>query len=291
MLDGRRLTYFLTVAELLHFRKAAERLHIAQPALSQQIRRLEDELDCRLFRRDRRRVELTPAGQALLDTGRRALAHLASATEAVRHAADRQNAILRIGFVSPASFAVVPDVLRRLRRAHPNIYLVLREGDTSTLLDEVRHGVLDVAYVRGPVTASGVRIETLRRESLAVVLPSGHRLARRVRVPVRELSREDFIGFPRASAPSLHDAITGLCLDAGFAPCFVTEATEWHTIVSLVAAGLGVAVLPESVRTFSRRGAVYRSLAGKPPQVDLVMATRPEVPTEPLRQCLEITRR
>jgi len=288
MLDVRRLSYFVAVAETLHFGKAAERLRIAQPALSQQVRRLEEELGCQLLRRDRRHVELTPAGLALLETGRRALVQMARAGEAARRTAARHGALLRIGFLSPAAFAVVPDVLRRLRLAHPGVYLVLREGDSVTLLEEVRLGLLDIAFVRGPITWPAVRIDTLRREPLVLVLPSDHRLARGARVALTKLADEPFIGFPRETAPSLHDAITSMCQEAGFTPTFVTEASEWYTIVSLVAAGMGLAILPESIRTFQRRGAVYRSVAGEPRHVELAVVRRHGPPSAALSACVQI---
>jgi DNA-binding transcriptional LysR family regulator len=288
ILDARRLTCFIAVAETLHFRKAAERLRLAQPALSQQIRRLEEDLGCQLLRRDRRHVELTPAGLALLDAGRRALVQLTQAAEAAQRTAASHVALLRVGFLSPAAFAIVPDILRLLRVAHPHVHLVLREGDSVKLLEEVRLGLLDVAFVRGPITAPGVRIDTLRREPLVLVLPSGHRLARRRRVELAQVAGEPFIGFPRDTAPSLHDAITGMCMDAGFTPSFVTEAGEWYTMVSLVAAGIGVTILPASVRTFERQGAVYRSVAGAQRYVELAIARQPGTPCAALRACLEI---
>ena len=157
-----------------------------------------------------------------------------------------------------------------------------------TLLEEVRLGLLDVAFVRGPITAPGVRIDTLRREPLVLVLPSGHRLARGARVSLARLADEPFIGFPRDTAPSLHDAITGLWPGRGLHAPFVTEASEWYTIVSLVAAGIGLAILPESIRTFERRGAVYRSLAGEQRHVELAIARRPEPPGAALHACLQI---
>ncbi|MFP2925641.1 LysR substrate-binding domain-containing protein [Pyxidicoccus sp. 3LG] len=290
-LDARRLTCFIALAETLHFRKAAEKLRLAQPALSRQIRQLEKDLGCQLLRRDRRRVELTPAGHALLTAGRRALVHLNHAAEAAQRAAVGQVSLLFIGFLSPAAFAIVPEVLRQLRQEHPEVYLVLREGDSSTLLEEVRQGQLDVAFVRGPLTAPGVRIDTLRKEPLVAVLPSGHRLARRGRVPLAELAGEHFIGFPRDTAPALHDAITGMCMEAGFTPSFVTEASEWYTIASLVAAEIGVAILPESIRTFERKGAVYRALVGTQRHVELAIARRPGSPGRALSACLRIVSR
>ncbi|MBJ6763472.1 LysR family transcriptional regulator [Myxococcaceae bacterium JPH2] len=290
-LDSRRLAYFIAVAELLHFRKAAERLRLAQPALSQHIRRLEEELGCQLLKRDRRRVELTPAGAALLDTGRRALAQLSHAADAAQRTAANQVALLRVGFLSPAAFALVPEVLRLLRQAHPDVHLVLREADSVTLLEEVRLGQLDVAFVRGPIPAPGIRVDTLYEEPLVVVLPSSHRLARRARVPLAELADAPFIGFPREPVPPLHDAMMAMCATAGFAPTFVTEASEWYTIVSLVVAGIGVAILPESVRTFSRKGVVYRPLQGEQRHVALTIA-RPLAPPGPaLRACLQIVSR
>jgi DNA-binding transcriptional LysR family regulator len=288
LLDVRRLAYFIAVAETLHFRKAAERLRIAQPALSQQIRRLEEDLGCELLKRDRRRVELTPAGQALLETGRRALVQMHHAEEAARRTAANQLSLLRIGFVNPAAFAVVPFVLQRLRTEHPEVFVVVREGATAPLLEEVRLGQLDIAFVRGPVNAPGVRIDVLRREPLIAVLPSTHRLARRRRVALPELANEPFIGFRREAAPSLHDAITGMCMDAGFAPSFAFEGGEWYTIVSLVAAGIGVAILPETITTFAHAGAVYRRIAGRPREVELVMSRAPAPPGPALAACLRI---
>ncbi|HEX6099761.1 MAG TPA: LysR family transcriptional regulator [Thermoanaerobaculia bacterium] len=288
VLDVRRLQYFLAVAETLHFRKAAERLHVAQPALSQQIRRLEEDLGCQLLTRNRRGVALTPAGQALLESGRRALVQLTHAEDAARRTAANQVALLRIGFLNPAAFAVVPPLVLRLRAERPDVFLALREGASAQLLEEVRLGQLDVAFVRGPVTHPGVRIDVLRREPLIAVLPAKHPLARRKRVPLAELADEPFIGFRRDAAPSLHDAITRLCMDAGFAPAFVTEASEWYTIVSLVAAGLGVAILPESIAAFSHRDAVYRPIAGPCREVELVMAQGPGKPGAALEACLRI---
>jgi DNA-binding transcriptional LysR family regulator len=288
VLDVRRLGYFIAVAETLHFRKAAERLNVAQPALSQQIRRLEEDLGCQLLTRNRRGVALTPAGQALLESGRRALVQMTHAEDAARRTAANQVALLRIGFLNPAAFAVVPRLLQRLRAERPDLFLVLREGASAALLEEVRLGQLDVAFVRGPITHPGVRIDVLRREPLIAVLPSAHPLARRRSVPLGALADEPFIGFRRDAAPSLHDAITRLCMDAGFAPAFIMEASEWYTIVSLVAAGLGVAILPESIATFTRRDAVYRPIAGARREVELVVAHAPGKPGPALSACLRI---
>lgn len=286
MLDVRRLQYFVAVAETLHFRKAAERLNVAQPALSQQIRRLEQDLGCELLTRNRRGVALTPAGRALLESGRRALVQMAHAEDAARRTAANQLALLRIGFLNPPAFAVVPPLLRRLREEHPALFVVLREGGSAALLEEVRLGQLDVAFARGPITHPGVRIDVLRREPLIAVLPAAHRLARRRQVPLAELADEPFVGFRREAAPPLHDAIMRMCTDAGFAPVFATEANEWYTIVSLVAAGVGVAVLPESITAFAHRGAVYRPIAGARREVELVVAHG--APSAPLAACLRI---
>ena len=288
VLDVRRLGYFIAVAETLHFRKAAERLNVAQPALSQQIRRLEEDLGCQLLTRNRRGVALTAAGQALLESGRRALVQMTHAEDAARRTAAHQMALLRIGFLNPAAFAVVPALLQRLRAERPDLFLVLREGASAALLEEVRLGQLDVAFVRGPITHPGVRIDVLRREPLVAVLPSAHPLARRRSVPLAELADEPFIGFRRDAAPALHDAIVRLCMDAGFAPAFAMEASEWYTIVSLVAAGLGVAILPESITTFARRDAVYRPIAGARREVELVVACAPGTPGPALEACLRI---
>ena len=275
MIDLRRLTYFVAVAEELHFGRAAARLHIAQPPLSQAIRKLEDELGVELFRRNRRRVELTDAGRLLLDNGRPLLQE-ADRVEALLVKAGRGEAgRLRVGFVGSASYETLPAVLRAFRRDRPEVELTLREMTTPDQLAALGTGRIDVGLVRPPPRDVGpVDVLPLVEERLIAVLPDTHPLAARERVAVAELAEEPFVFFPRRIGVTLYDDVMDVCREAGFAPRVVQEADETHTVVSLVSAGIGVSLLPAAVETIRRPHVVFRPLSGPNTQLELAVALR-----------------
>ena len=261
-MELRHLRYFVAVAEELHFSRAAERLHIAQPPLSQQIMQLEDELGVRLLERTRRRVMLTDAGRLVLEEARRTLAQAERVVSAARRAAEGSIGFLRVGFSSSAPYTTLPAILRSFRAQFPEVALNLFERSTEEQVELLAAGAIDVAFVRRPVenAPESLIVKTILRERLVLALPHDHKLRNRRSVEVRSLRSEPFILFPRHAAPGLYDQIDSICGRAGFKPKVAQEAVQMQTIVSLVSAGLGIAIVPASVSNLHRERVVYRSL-------------------------------
>jgi DNA-binding transcriptional LysR family regulator len=273
-MELRQLRYFVAVAEELHFRRAAERLHISQPPLSQQIRSLEDELGFALLVRTRRRVQLTPAGEAFLRDARAILAELEGAVAAAQRIDAGQTGRLRIGFVGSALLSIVPGTVERFRSSRPGVAIELRERSTVDQLRAVAAGVIDVGLVRPPIEdEAGLRAETVLRERTVAALPVGHPLAALQRVPMRRLAAEPLVLFPRAQAPGFHDLLIEALAGAGGGPRVIQYAPEMLTIIGLVAAGTGVSLVPASVSRLSLDGVAYRPVTGAP-RSELVAITR-----------------
>jgi DNA-binding transcriptional LysR family regulator len=270
----RQLRYFVAVAEELHFRRAAERLHISQPPLSQQIRALEEELGFALLVRTRRRVELTPAGAAFLRDARALLSELDSAVAGARQIDAGQTGRLRINFVGSALLSIVPGSVERFRRSRPGVALELRERATVDQLRAVRAGLADVGLVRPPIEEDdSVRVETVLRERTLAALPAAHPLAALRRVPLSRLAAEPLVLFPRDQAPGFHDLLIDSLAGAGSAPRVIQYAPEMLTIIGLVAAGTGVSLVPASVARLALDGVAYRPVTGAP-RSELVAITR-----------------
>jgi DNA-binding transcriptional LysR family regulator len=261
-MELRHLRYFVAVAEELHFSRAADRLRIAQPPLSQQIRQLEEQLGVRLFDRTHRRVQLTDAGRMVLDEARRTLAQADRVVTTARKAAEGSAGILRVGFSSSAPYTTLPAILRSFRAQFPDVVMNLFERSTEEQVDLLAAGAIDVAFVRRPVenAAESVIIRTILREPLVLALPHDHRLRHQRRVNAHALAGESFILFPRHAAPGLYDQIDSFCRRAGFRPNVAQEAIQMQTIVSLVSAGLGVAIVPASIRNLHRERVIYLPL-------------------------------
>jgi DNA-binding transcriptional LysR family regulator len=268
-----QLRYFVAVADELHFRRAAERLHMSQPPLSDAIRELESVVGVTLLERSRQRVALTPAGEAFLADARRVLADVARAVESARRIGSGQTGILRLGFVGSAVYGVVPDLIRAFKLERPDVELRLQERSTTDQLAALAAGDLDVGFLRPPVAPDGFDTRTIMREASIAALPEGHPLTRVRRVPLARLAAEPFVLFPREQAPGLHDAITAALAATGRLPTVIQEVPEMQTIVGLVASGLGVSLVPESVRALARNGVVYRPVSGAPSS-ELAMVTR-----------------
>ena len=267
-MELRHLRYFVAVAEEGHITRAAERLGIQQPPLSQQIQALERELETQLFRRKPRGVELTPAGQALLDEARAILARTDEAVAAVKRTARGEAGRIGIGFTSSASFhPFLPRAIRAFRETHPLVALALEESGTTELVDALRTQSLDVAFVRSPVGESDdLFIRPLLEEAMVAALPSGHPLSTgRDPLPLAALASETFILYRRPVGPGLHDAIIAACDRAGFSPTIGQEAPRMLSTLSLVAAGLGVTVVPASMSRLEAEGVAYRPLDASAP--------------------------
>ncbi|GAA1592119.1 LysR family transcriptional regulator [Actinomadura kijaniata] len=257
----QQLHAFVVLAEELHFGHAAARLGIAQPPLSQQIRRLEGKVGHPLFHREPGRVSLTPAGRELLPAARRALTGLADGLAAARAVGDGRAGRLRIGFAASLALTVLPDLLRRFRERFPDVRLDIHEMTTAPQLAALHDKAIDVGLLREPAEEAGLGFATVLTEPFVVVLPSAHPLAAQRAVPVAELAGAPFVLPPRAVGPGLHDQIVGLCAAAGFTPRVAQRAVEWQTVCGLVEAGLGVSLAPASIRRIRLRGVAFRGIA------------------------------
>jgi len=263
-MELRHLTYFVAVAEELHFGRAAQRLNISQPPLSQQIRQLEEEIGVRLLNRTKRRVEITPAGAAFLVEARRMLA---TAEEAVRRAvrADRgEIGSMAVGFIGSANYSVLPPVIREFRRRFPEVELSLTEMNTSNQIEALRAGRIQAGFLRPPPgsEAAGLAVAPVFREPLVVAMSRNHHLQGEAELPLRLLAKESFIMIPRQRGPGYFDHLIALCQQEGFSPYIVLEASQFHTIIGLVAAELGIAVVPASMQRSRFEGVVFRTVAG-----------------------------
>jgi DNA-binding transcriptional LysR family regulator len=258
-IELRHLRYFLALAEELHFSRAANRLGIAQPPLSQQIQRLEEMLGVKLFVR-RPKVRLTEAGEALLIVARRALAQAEQGFEDVRRAGRGEGGTLVVGFATSTLLGPLPGIIRVYRRRYPGVRLSLRELSTAEQQKALDSGAIELGFLREPVTDETLSCETILSEPFAVVLPPRHPLNRCSEIDLADLAREPFVHFPREVAPTLYDQVVGICRDAGFTPLVTQEASEWLTIVGLVEADLGVSLVPSSFRKLGWGAVQYRPL-------------------------------
>ena len=281
-MELRHLRYFVAVAEELHFTRAAERLHIAQPPLSQQIRALEEELGVRLFERTRRSVALTDAGTALLGRARELLAATQALPAELQRIARGEVGQLRIGFSSTLPLTkVLRDVVADWRRTHPDVALHLREMHSARQFEALRAGDLDVGLVRYNERApDGIRLQLLRRDPLRLVVPATHRFARRRSVSIADCRDEAFIGFPGDAGTGTGPLLERLCAQAGFAPRIAQEAREATTQIGLVAAGLGIAVLPAPLEAVRIEGVHYVPLQDEGAQLVMSAATRADEASE-----------
>jgi DNA-binding transcriptional LysR family regulator len=278
-LDLRQLRYFVTVAEELHFGRAAARLHMTQPPLSQTIQALEELLGAALFLRTRRSVALTPAGDALLPEARRMLAQAAELPELVRAAASGETGRIALAFVSSADYSVLPPFLRSYRAAFPQVQINLQEATSDLQLDDLLHNRIDAGLLIPPLpdkARADIDYMKVLSEPLILAAPAGLKALQNDGGPVwlKDLPPLPLIIFPRPIAPSLHDAILACFRAAGITPEIGQQAIQMQTIVSLVSAGMGIALVPQSVSNLMRPGVEYRSLHDPSPQVETGLAWR-----------------
>ena len=274
-MELRHLRYFVTLAEELHFGRAAEKLHISQPPLSMQIRALEKELAVTLLNRTQRHVSLTQAGAALLAEARHILARVEQAVLMTKRAGRGEIGELAIGFISVADYNVLPVVLREFRRRFPQVNLTLRESTTDAQIRDLAAGRIDVGFVLPPLNEPSLESVPILREPLIAALPEKHPLARKPgKLALEKLKDAPFILFPRPNAPSLYDNVVSCCKSAGFSPRVEQEAIQMQTIVSLVSAELGVALIPASLINLRRTGVTYKSLQGGSPLTEIHLVWR-----------------
>lgn len=272
-MELRQIRYFLAVADERHFGRAAEHLHVAQSALSQQIRVLERELGLELFQRTTRRVDLTEGGRMFEPHARSVLQGVERASQDAAAMATGHAGRVSIGFVGTATYDVLPRLAQQVRRELPEVELDLRgELLNPELIDRLSAGTLDLGLIRPSSSLpSALEVRTLRSEPLVAVLPTGHPLARRKRIPLSALADDTFVVHSGGRGSSMHDEVLRACALAGFQPSRVVEVGETATLVVFVAAGMGVALVPEPVRSLGLAGVSYVSLMAAP-SIDLALA-------------------
>ncbi len=276
-MELRHLRYFVAVAEELHFTRAAERLHIGQPPLSQQIQMLEEEVGAKLLDRSRRWVRLTEAGRLFLEDARRILALSAEAAETARQAERGELGRLRIGFTASTPLTeVFNKAVNAYRKQFPAVTLSLTEMPTLRQVEALRDRSIDLGFIRPPEVElpHSVTIETLRHDPLVLVTPVNHPLARRPSVSIADLADFAFVAFRPEAGTGLQPQVLRLCREAGFEPKIALQAGEGSTIIGLVAAGCGISILPESFTGMRVKGVSYRRLADPGAVTQLMLARR-----------------
>lgn len=259
----------MVVAEELNFSRAAERLHMAQPPLSAQIKQLEEELEARLFDRTGRGVQLTEAGQFLFEEGRRLLDQIEQTTDMTRRIGNGKVGQLTVGFLPSVGHGVLPDLLREFRTRFPQVNLLLRELNPDQQVRALHNKQIDVGFLYLPLEDSALKVKPVFREPLVLALPEQHPMADESRVRVKALSEEPFILPPQHQVPGCYGQIMDTCHQAGFSPK-VVQKDVWlmQTAVDLVAAGIGIALVAGSLRNLNRAGVVYKTLQDPSPVVE-----------------------
>ena len=273
-MDLRQLKYFIAVCEAGSFSRAAERLHISQPPLSTQLKSLEAELGVRLLERSNRGVTVTTAGQVFFEEMRAVLARLERGKAMARNAGRGDVGTLSIGFVSIADYGILPPTLKQFRSLYPAVTVQLHEMTTDAQVREIRAARLDLGIGLGPLEAPDIQFQRVTTEGLVLAVPTGHRLTKGGKaVDLKTLSNESFIIPPRELAPGLFDLVIGKCRAAGFTPRITQQARQMQTVISLVACGMGLALVPTSVQNLRRRGVQYRPLRGPAAAIELGIVT------------------
>jgi DNA-binding transcriptional LysR family regulator len=275
-MELRHLRYFLAVAEELNFTRAAERLSISQPPLTQQIKALEAEIGVALFDRSAYRIELTRAGTVFATEVSRILGDVRNAVLLAKRAARGPVGLVRVGFTESASFnPLVPLTFRTFRSSHSDVEVSLEERQSTELAAALLDGRLDVAFVRPPLkTSEGLTLHLLEAESMVVAVPTGHPLAACAQIDLRDLRNETFILYPRAVRPGLADAVIAACEQAGFTPRVGQYAPQLSSTINLVAASLGISVVPKCMERLQPQAVTYVPLRGEPLQALLGIAHR-----------------
>jgi hypothetical protein len=259
--DLRALRYFVALAEECNFTRAAERLGIAQPPLTQQIQKLERMLGCKLLVRGRQ-TTLTEAGERLAQEARHVLDQAEHAVDVTRRVARGEEGELRVGVPPSIMLTTLPAAIREFRQRYPKVAFTLREMGTSAIETALRNREIDLGFLRETSVDDPLLCRVFFAERLVAILPTKHRLAKERYLDLRALAEDPFVFFPRRVGPEFYDAIVNDCRKAGFSPNIVQEATQWQSVIALVEAGMGVAIAPECVAKFTWPGIVFRTLRG-----------------------------
>jgi len=277
-MELRQIRSFLSIAETLHFGRTAELIHLSQPALSLQIRALEEEVGVRLFERNRRKTTLTAAGLAFRDDAAAALSQLEQAARRARLAAKGKLGLLRIGFISTVGSEIVPNIIRQFRELNPEVEFSLRAITSCDQVQMLEAGSLDIGFIRLPIGGHlALDVVTVHREPFVLVVPTSHKLAKRKRVRLSEVSGQNFVMYERAHAPGFHDLICGMLRDARSVPNVSQTAAEMSTLISLVDAHMAVAILPASAVKHSVAPAIACEIVDQIPMSEIGIAVSKRV--------------
>ncbi|TSA83153.1 LysR family transcriptional regulator [Deinococcus detaillensis] len=288
-MELRHLRHFVALAEEQHFGRAAERVYVVQQALSNSIKNLEDEVGVPLVLRTTRKVQLTPAGKEFLEAARATLGEADKVIERARRAARGEVGRLTLGFVSGLVFGGLPEVVRTFRQRYPNVSVELRELTAQEQEEGLRSSQLDIGLMLLPVRDPSFVAEALWRQDLVVALPSSHPLAQRERLNISDFKDEPFVFFPRQIRATYYDQVMRWCAAAGYTPRIVQEAIEVPTLLSLVAAGIGVFLPIRFFQRVSLPGVTYRIIEGAP-VVDIVAVWRRQEGNPVVRAFLTVAR-
>ena len=275
-MELRQLRYFVAIAEEGSFSRAAIRLHVSQPPLSTQIRSLEEELGAPLLARTNRGVSLTASGQVFYEEVRAILGRLENARARALQADRGDVGMLSVGFVSIADYGILPPALKSFRSQFPLAEVQLHELTTDAQIRELRAARLDLGFGLAPVEEPDLEFTSILREALVLAAPSDHPAATGDTIDLRSLAKDSFIVPPRDIAPGLYDLTISRCRSAGFAPRIVQNARQMQTVIGLVSCGMGLALVPSSVRNLKRTGVRYLQLRGRPSRIELGILRRRE---------------
>jgi DNA-binding transcriptional LysR family regulator len=292
-MELRHLRYVVAVADELNFTRAAQRLGITQPSLSAQIKQLEAELGTPLFRRGTRSVELTDAGKLMLEEARIILIEVERAKTGVARRARGETGKINIGSAGATYFhPLIPTIIREFKKQHPGVVLMPEESNTSMLLARLRAGAIDLAFVRPPLAdIDGLRLEPLVKEPIHMVLPAAHPLARSKSAPLSALAKESIILFTRAINPTVYDAILAAFVRAGFSPHLAQEAPQVPAAIPMVAAGLGVTLVPESMSRLRPDGVAFVPVEGPALPAEICLAYRRTQRSAAVKNFVAVARR
>jgi DNA-binding transcriptional LysR family regulator len=290
-MEFRQLKCFIVVAQELHFGRAAQALHLSQPALSKQIQALENSLEIQLFERTKHTCRLTPAGQKFLEIARRVLHQVEEGIQVTKQVADGQIGRVRIGWTEATLFSLAPNIIRTYRNRYPQVNLIYTSGGTETNVEALRTHQIDVGFVYLPIREPTLSMYPLYEETYIVAIPASHRFARHKQISLQSLANEPLIFYPRSLAPVLYAKFIKSCEQAEFVPNVVQEAELAQTRLGLAAAGVGITFVLADMQNLNAKGVVYRSLIGDFPTLKLAIAWRQTESSSVVHEFLKVLRK
>jgi DNA-binding transcriptional LysR family regulator len=274
-IELRHLRYFVAIAEEMNFTRAAKKLNIAQPPLSQQISKLEAKIGVKLFVRTKPQIQLTAAGKTLLGEAQLILAQVEKAVQNARQTGLGQIGSLIVGYVGSATFYVLPKILKAFWERYPQVKLELIELETDEQMAQLLGNRMDIGFLRPPINESGLNLKILMQEPMVLALPENHPMAVFSEIAIQDLKNEAFIMLPHRLAPTPYHQIIAMFQQAGYLPTVSQEALHIQTIINLVAARLGISLVPASVERIKRSDVIYRAIRPPVPVIEMAAAWNP----------------